>query len=169
METAVPTLTLFCEDDEVEVLVQVTTDVCPSETQVLSYFGQSVDAIAGLTTASVNSPSARAGEFEISEDVLTDLRFTDLAASYLFGACVPSASPCIQVVMIDTIGDGLSFPGRYEFTYGTSAPVGANDGSWECRSYQFGSGCVNLQSIPVECLLTDIQNIYPENVVEGGI
>ena len=164
-----PELNLVCEENEIKVQFELTTDSYAYETNVDVFFGQGLDDAIELSSTIVMIPNGQAGEFEMSSDALTRLTFPTPYVPYAFGTCVPAEIPCIQVVVLDLAMDGLNEPGQYSFTYGDESPVEfVTDfnvfNPWSCRSYQFGQGCTELNS--VDCDYTLFQQSVPIDTVD---
>jgi hypothetical protein len=135
----------------------------PSETQLLFFYGEeSIQTISSLSAAEQEQVFVGTSLWEVSENVLTDLRFSEVEAEHYLDVCVSVDQSCLQVVVVDTFQDGLNPPGFYSFAYGEEVLSG--DGvQWGCRSYQFGSDCADpSRPNPVDCSYeNDIVNVYP--------
>mmetsp|Transcript_25801 Transcript_25801/g.39581 ORF Transcript_25801/g.39581 Transcript_25801/m.39581 type:complete len:788 (+) Transcript_25801:155-2518(+) len=156
-------LSSICLSNTIPMMIELTTDFYPGETSVLAFYGQDVSEMQSITNPPdiVTALDGVQTDFTISEDTLTTFVFPDSQAFYRLSACLADEDRCLQLVVLDTYGDGLDSPGQYAVDYGEAFAFGSGLG-WTCRSYHLGSNCTQQTPSPANCTYADVRDrLYP--------
>ena len=149
-----------CGEDESAMSISFTTDGFPHETQIFIFFGQNLQDIGSLSReVPIMADQELVAEFSIEKNDLIGLTSTSSENRHFLTTCIPR-DECLQVVFLDSFGDGLFSPGEYDISVGNESVTVIDAEPFDCRSYQFGPMCLNL-SVPgraANCTVESILN-----------
>ena len=167
---------IVCDDDEVSFRLSVITDEFPEEFTILSFYGQD---LSDMQSKLVDYIRKDPGQHEINftsfdrEEVLHIL-FSDSSEGkrYDMTACVPRTK-CVQVIALDSVGDGLQEPGRFDVFYdgirvtGLAGSEDSDDDDFSCKSFQVGDLCnkTRIDDKVITCDATTVIEYHPN----GGL
>jgi hypothetical protein len=161
-------LSSVCSKDGTPMVLELTTDSFPSENAVLAFYGQNVQAMQDFsnTPEVITAVDDLQTEFTILENTLTTFLFPDSQAAYRLSTCLPDEDRCLQLVVLDSYGDGLESPGQYAVAYGEAFVFGSG-ADWTCRSYHLGPNCNEQQSPdPFNCTYAGVRDtLYPGDLL----